>query len=651
MDRRPGHPAPRDPNEGGAPAPSARARGASDSDRPGADLGAVPATDAPPEAVWQAIGPHRPIAGFFYRLVLYLLVLVGGIAFITAFLGWLYPFPESLGYKTAATGLFVLFFTLFDVGTANVMNRFLGEKGVTDPREMLHYVQYFVWYQMFTGLVQTTVVSLYALLVVPQTELAYAVWIILVHSTTQYPGFLGVFRNALEAFQQFNRHAVVEFVNSEILQRLTEVVFVLLGRAWGVAHPEVGAILGIAIGATIGLYMDDFIAMVVAAVFFRRSLRPYGIAVRDCFRVGFSWALAKECLKFGVKTGLPATFWTFVDWVALFLWLRYLPQYTTFVTMAWLASQFGSVIKAIELKLGGAIAESYGNGKPALARYYLSQCWRYTGLLQWLLVGIVLLVLLVLEPVLLGAGLASYALAVPFVIPQVVRDLQQPYNNYASNVLAGANHPNWLFFSHLLEAGLALIFDLLFIVVLRLPQTYGLGAVAWLIPCAPLPAILIKIGVNYAYIHRRVFTLRLPLWQAFGAPGVAALAGVGVGYGVYRLTFVPLLPTSLVLAVLPLLVYCIVIFPFFLFIPLASYLGAWDDASLTIFRVVLTISGPSKPLVAWIYRASTWAARHSPLHGRFGVDATAPLREARELMAVKARSLAGPGALEDAPGG
>jgi hypothetical protein len=94
--------------------------------------------------VWQNIGFHRPLAGFFYNLVFWIV----GIFFGAFVGGWLYsimyPFPESLGYKTAATAIFALFFQVWDLGTANVVNRYMGENSVKNPHKMILYVQYFI---------------------------------------------------------------------------------------------------------------------------------------------------------------------------------------------------------------------------------------------------------------------------------------------------------------------------------------------------------------------------------------------------------------------------------------------------------------------------------------------------------------------------
>ena len=157
----------------------------------------MPPPSPPPSDLWEDIGFHKLLGWFWYRLVLMLISMVSSIVIAGYLLGFFYPFPESASYRDVSSGLFMVFFRLFDLGTHMVMDRFIAEARIKDPKKMLHYIQYFIWYQMTTGLIQTTCVSLYALYIAPRSALAYTVWLMLITSTTQYSGFLGVFRGVL----------------------------------------------------------------------------------------------------------------------------------------------------------------------------------------------------------------------------------------------------------------------------------------------------------------------------------------------------------------------------------------------------------------------------------------------------------------------
>nr|MDO8114538.1 hypothetical protein [Candidatus Sigynarchaeota archaeon] len=587
------------------------------------------------EDIWQNIGFHRPLGGFFYNLFFWFF----GIFFGAFIGGWLYnlmyPFPESLGYKGAATAIWGLFFQIWDLGTANVVNRYLGENSVKNPKKMILYVQYFIWYQSFTGLFQVTFISIYALFFVPSSQLAYAVWIMVLFSTVQYPGYLWIFKDILGSLQQFHRTNILGFLTGDVIQRVIEIVFVLIGRWVGDNNPAIGAIMGIAIGSVIGTYVDDFLSMGVCAWFFKSALSKYNVQVRDCFRHEFDRKLAKDVLTFGLKTGIPHLLWPAVSLYSLWLWLTLVPQYTTFSAIAGFAGIFGGLV-GMSLDLGGAISESFLNDKKKLAQYYIAQSWRFIGFIQWLMSSITVLIIFIYEDIVRLVGLQYYILGVIFIVPKMVRDIQQPYNNVSEAIITQTNHPNISFIMHLLEDILVFVDWTVFIFWLQLPQRYGIIAIAWLMPCGELPAIVAKVAINYVLIHKRILKLKFSWWQTFGAPGLASACVLGLGFAFYGLVYVPVraafgfLPAIILMAV-----YGILITPFYIYAPLTALFGGWDDGTLKMFKIAAKISGPSKFITIPMSKALEWTAKRSRLHNRFRFDDAGALQEAKELMEQK----------------
>jgi hypothetical protein len=587
------------------------------------------------ETLWNNIGFHRPIGGFFFDLPFRLIQMVLGIALVGFIYGFLYPFPESMGYKTAATGIFSIFFQIFDLGTAYLMDRFIGETNVKNPKKMVQYVQYFIWYQMFTGLVQVTAISWYALLIVPRGELAYAIWIMLIFSTTQYPSMLGVFKNVLNTLQQYDKRVIVDFIQGEVFQRITEIVFVIWGKYWGENNPEIGQIMGIAIGSVIGLYVDDFIALIVSAKFFQKTMKVYGLSVGECFRHDFDWSLVKECLSWGIKSGFPPMLWTIQSYFALIFWLQSVPQYTTFAALFGFAGTFSGLV-GWNLDLGGSLAEAYLNGKKELTKYYIAQAWRYTGLIQFLMISAISVVLLVIEPALIYLGLENYVLSIAFIVPRIVRDFQQPYNNISSNIIISAGRVNFLMFTQIMEAALSLVCWILFIPVFKIPQTYGFGAIIWLMPCGELPAIITKIIVNYVYIEKKILKLNLPLYQTWVVPMISTFSIFLVGYIFVELTFMPMVTNwGMYAAIIITILTILLTGPFFIYFPITGLLGGWDDGSLRVLERAVKISGGGKILAALMLKMLRITTRKSKLHNRFMIDETIPLKEARELMELR----------------
>ncbi|MHA1791269.1 MAG: hypothetical protein ACTSVI_01410 [Promethearchaeota archaeon] len=585
--------------------------------------------------LWENIGFHRPVAGFFYNLPFYLITLILGIGFIGFIYKVLYPFPETIGYRATITGLFSLLFYSFDLGTSNLLNRFIGESNIKNPVKMVQYIQYFIWYQAITGLIQTTSISLYAIFFVPQSQISYAVWIMLIYSTCQYPGFLGIFRGTLNTLQQYNKTAILNFIAGEVFQRITEVIFVLLGRWYGANHPETGEIMGIAIGATIGLYLDDFIATAVSAFFFKKVLVNYNLTLKDCFRHDFDKELFKTCFTWGLRSGLPNFFWALEGYITLILWINYVPQYTTFAALAAFGGGIGSMM-GWSLDLGGCMSEAFFNGKKKLAQYYLAQAWRYTGLIQSFMFSLIIIVLAILKPVLLLLGMDSYMLAIYFVIPKMVRDAQQPYNNFAETTTTGTGHVNFQMLIDIYEATMAILSMYLFIAVFKIPQTHGVIAIAWIIPCGEMPAIVSKVTFSYIFIHKRILKIKVPIYQGFIAPAIVTSIVYLLGLLHVNFVFYPMQDAfGGWVALITTAIIFILIIPFILYFPLTGFLGAWDDESMDIIEKAVKMSGLGKFFAVPMFKMLSFAVKKSKLHGKFSVDNSEAIKEAIELMEIK----------------
>lgn len=596
----------------------------------------VPDEEMPVSELWKQIGFHKPLAGFWYNLTFTLISLFLGILLSGYLIKIFYPYPESNGYRDVTGGIFTLLFVVMDLGTHMTMERFIAEARIKSPDRMLHYIQYFIWYQAFTGLLQVSFVSVYALLIVPNTDLSYGVWLMLIVATYQYPGYLNVFNGVLNSLQQYNKTAVLGFITGQAFQRITELGFVYLGRMWGMANPAVGEIMGIAIGANIGIYVDDFFAMWLSAWFFSKAMKDEGIEVRDCFRIDFDWALVKEALIFGVKTGLPSLIGVGTGLIILMINVTYIPQYTTFNT---LLSLIGGIAGMINF--GGIsaptplLAESYLNGKRKLTQFYIAQTWRYILLFQMLFVPIILSVYTVLEKFFIEFGMDNYLLAIPFFFPKLVRELQQPLTSFADSIQLGTNHPTFLMFLRLSEELLKVVFTALWVVWLALPDKYGIDALVWILPCGIYPAILFKTITAYIYIHKKIVPLKINKWQTFAVP-----LSSGAVMFVILYSFLRFIQPSLesLLGFLPSIIITIIfllIVVLFGYLPVTALLGGWDTESLREFKQAAEMSGPSRWFVWPMYRLTEWGCKKSNLYNKYPIPHEDAIREARELLEIK----------------
>ncbi|MFX0098750.1 MAG: hypothetical protein ACFFCS_04155 [Candidatus Hodarchaeota archaeon] len=594
--------------------------------------------DLTTQELWDNVGFHRSVAGFFYNLPLALFQLIMGI-FIGGFImGLLYPFPESQGYRGTATGIFGLLFQAFDLGTANIMARFIGETNINNPKKMVQYIQYFIWYQMITGLIQVTIVSAYALFFVPRTQLAYAVWIMLVFCTTQYPGCLHIFHATLGTLQQYDKVTIINFFTGELFYRFSEIGFVLLGKWLGARNPAVGEILGIAIGGTIGGYFTAILSTFIAAHYFKKVMKKYGVTVKDCFRHEFDRKLVKECTIWGLKSGLPFLLYGGASFIHLMIFLNNIPQYTTWVSLAGFSGGWAGLI-GWRLDLGGSISESYLNGKKKLAQYIFGQAIRFTAQIMFWMLVMVFVVMLLFEPVLILIGLDYYILSNIFIVPTVIVAVRGVFDYFAHHTIICTKHINFNVILMIFESILSVFVLVLLIIWLKLPQTYGQPAIAWILPGWILISGGTKTIISYVYVHYKIMKIKVPLYQSFVATGLSSLLALFLTFLFYQYIFIPLNEMyGTLIALIPMLVYQFIAM-LIVYFPAIVILGGFDDGAEEIMRKTEKMSGVGRIIVTPMYRIMKWAARHTRLHNRFAFDDTEALQEARELMVIKNKIL------------
>nr|MDO8112360.1 hypothetical protein [Candidatus Sigynarchaeota archaeon] len=471
--------------------------------------------------------------------------------------------------------------------------------------------------------------------IVPQTSLSYGVWLMLIVATYQYPGYLGVFGGVLGSLQQYHKTAVLGFITGEGFQRLTELTFVFLGRIWGMSNPAIGEIMGIAIGACIGVYIDDFFAMWLSAAFFTRAMKNEGIKASDCFRHDFDWKLIKECVVFGIKTGAPWIEYAVSNQILLWMYIVYIPQYATFASLSGLIGGISGLVN-----WGGVsaptplLAESYLNGKKRLTQYYISQTFRYITLFQFLFLPTILAVYFVLDKFFIIFNMTNYMMALPFFFSTLLRNLQQPYTSFADSLQLGTNHPTSFMWLCIGQDILRIFFMSLWIIWLQLPARFGLAALVWIIPCGEYPPIMFKTVTAYIYVNKKICPLKVGWWQTIVAPVLAAACAFGVLMAMLVFVFIPVEATVGFIPAVCIALGVMLVMLMFGYLPLTALFGAWDTDSLREFKQAARMSGPSRWFVWPMYLLTEKACRKSHMFNKYPINADAAIAEARELVAI-----------------
>ena len=138
-------------------------------------------------------------------------------------------------------------------------------------------------------------------------------------------------------------------------------------------------------------------------------------------------------------------------------------------------------------------------------------------------------------------------------------------------------------------------------------------------------ALPLKGVVAWLVNRRLILRYRLPFWQAFGSPLLAALMNLGLLRLLGGVLWSPDRLPSIILffvGLLPMLpVYC-----FF-----NGLFGGWDDGGLAELQRAAEMSGLGRPLALLMHRASALGAGLSPWHNRFPIPWEEAAGEARSL--------------------
>ncbi|MHA1340514.1 MAG: hypothetical protein ACTSRZ_09960 [Promethearchaeota archaeon] len=585
--------------------------------------------------LWDRIGFIRPLGGFFYNFVLAIIGILIGMIFIGFLLSYLYPWPEAEGYRSIAGVYYQLLFAIMDIGTAYGIERFVAEYRIKDPRRMIKYLQFFIWYQMITGLFQVTFIAIWSFFYIPKTTLAYAIWIFLILSTTQYPGCLGYFKAVLKGLQQFHKTAILDFVGQYFFQQATNIIFILLGRWWGAQNPVIGELLGLTIGAAIGAYIDDFFTTILSIYYFNKVVKQFGLHWWDALYHDFDWKLAWECISFGVRVAIGPLWGTFVGYTINMYWITYVPQWATFATLSGIARGIADLMKMGEgINLIPAISESFLNGKKRLAQFYIAQTFKYWTFFAIPMIFIIsTYVPVVIHAALYIQGAENYILAASFIFPWMVFNFQENVTHTADHIIVGASRPTFLMITRLLEETGKLLLMTIWIVWLEIPIRQGIMGVAWVHSCGILPAVIGKTVVGWIFIHKKIVKVHFPWWQTFVAPLLASL--VMFILSLFYLNLIhPYLETSigvLPAGIITMLVAFLLMFAF-IYLGLYGFFGGFDDFGFQIFYLSAEMAGPSKWLMKSIGAMISIGIKVSPFHNKFPIPSKYAELEAYELM-------------------
>ena len=598
---------------------------------------------------WEDIGFHRPLGNYFYGLFISIFMSIIGIVLMNLMMSLLYPYPEINGYSGLAGSIYAIVFTVFDTGTGFGIQRFIAEWRIKNPQRMLGYIQFYVWYQMLTGLPQITWLSIAIMWGIKYSNLSYLSWFLLIIIQKQWPSMLGIFREIINGLQLYNKSQILGFVSGTIFQYSINITLILGGRWIGMNDPALGEIMGMAIGAMIAGYINDLCSFAVSAYYFNKAMNTFGYTWKDCFRLDrIDRTIVKQCLVFGFQVSIVPLVSTATSTWVLFMMIANIPSFPTYrALLSWVGGIIGFIDQG-NFSLVPSIAEAYMNDKKELTRFYIANSLRWNGFLMMMFLMVLLGAYSIVIEVVLGlSGLRYYVMSFIFFIPALIHRLILPFISYPDSILVGILKINFYTFSRLFEEVIYVTENYVWMYVLKLQNS--IWGIVYILAMERFLCRCIKMVMMWVYIHKKCFKVKFYLYQMLICPAIAGspilLFGIlwkpfvfdpmvtffsNFGLGEYNV--IPPAAITILIA--------IVFLPLCVFMPLTGLLGGWDTYGLMTLRKAVNLAGPSKPFANLLYKSVLFGAKHSKLHNRFRIPWEQSMQEIKDLMIMKRDNLA-----------
>ncbi|MEX2681745.1 MAG: hypothetical protein Q6373_009095 [Candidatus Sigynarchaeota archaeon] len=593
--------------------------------------------------MWGSIGYHRVLGGQFYDRILSLIVLPVSLLLFSVVTELFLPGPEVTGYQDLTKSLLGFFFGVMDIGLAgsqgyfsDKMQRFVAEHAEIHPEKAIHQIQFFCAWQMFTGLIQVTVVGLYCFFVLANTTLAHMAYFIIFYSFVQFPGMLQIFESLFQCYQRYDMHSLVTSVRDAVFAPIATIICVFLGKYIGGTNPAIGEVMGITIGFLTSIYVADIYGMIFGArLFSKRVLDKFKIKhkFRDFFRIEFNWKEVKEILAFIgplqiIDTllgfmGMVTTIWI-TQWVTSYASWKGLISFSG--TVANLAAPGGSN------KATATVSEAYNNGKIELTHNYMNKILKY----DIMNVTVNLIPVIILLPTVLnqaikmfpGANIQNYLPALVILPISIIINITNKIWFLPNQMLVIATRRNALMVFSIVSPFVNFFFSWLFLVYFKLGWL-SLILMNW------IPNIIFSI-IKWFYMLKRITPrFKAALWQIAAAPLITQAGMAGFSFLVW-LAMAPIIEAITAWGFLVILVFLLFMGNSIVYQIFYSLAGGWDTNTLEEFRKGVELAGPSKFLVKPTYLAAKVFAKISPLHGRFPItNEDAAQKEIAELMALR----------------
>jgi hypothetical protein len=575
---------------------------------------------------WELPGYHKPLAGFFVMFFITLVVVAPLFVVIIYVLPtFIIQDPGSFGIQFIISSIFSAVFITLDFGLAQAYDRFVGQFWSTDPARALKYVQFFIWWQMISGLAQTTVISLIGVYLVPRiASVGFMSWFFVVNTLVQFPGIVYVFTHLLKSAQRTDIEAIINFISLLFFQIGLMALLPEVFRNIGAQNPLIGEVIGSSLGLSIASYAGSLAQMLLSAGFLKKIDARF--TIKQMFRLDFDWRLIRETLGFGLKSMLSNVIYLFGNFASVLIITLFLNNYTYLGSFIGIATYLTYPILFMTVLYENALpttSEAYNNKKTKLTEAFVSYGFKYFGTFALLLFTLFVM-----------------PFSVSRIVTSVVPDLYKPMGMvimlYSITKLFIALGDFSKFFLIAIDRAGTYVVAVAIEQVIRI--TFLLSTINTLqfyaFVFAEIPGVVFKVIFTWVLTNKRIIKVRVNWWQTLVAPGLSCLAIAGIGW------LLSLLYDVVLAALTPLggaTVFMVVYFfgfGNFLYPFLLGLLGGHDAESLAQVEFAARHSGPSKPFALAFYRITALGSRLSPLHGKHPIPYDEAAKEADELFSI-----------------
>ncbi|MFX0101655.1 MAG: lipopolysaccharide biosynthesis protein [Candidatus Hodarchaeota archaeon] len=576
---------------------------------------------------WKIPGYHKPLSGFylmFYILVAIVPLFVLLIFFIPTFI---IQDPSSFGIQFIISSIFSAVFITLDFGLAQAYDRFVGQYWSVDPTRALKYIQFFIWYQMISGLAQTTIISLIGLYWIPQVHsVAFMSWFFIVNTLIQFPGIAYVFSHLLKSAQRTDLDATVGLI-SLLVQIGLMAVLPEVFRSIGATNPLIGEVIGASIGLSLGSYLGQLAHMFLSAFFIKKIDRRFKFS--QIFRIDFDGKLIKETIWFGLKSMLSNVIFLVGNFISVLIITFKLNNYTYYGSFIGIATYITYPIYFMTVLYDNALpttSEAYNNKKYKLTQSFITYGFKYFGMYT------LLLFTLFVMPFSVNKVLSSFVedlfKPIGFIaMCYSITKLFYTIGDFSKFFLISIDRVGTYIYAVLVEQSVRITFLIFTIDSL---QIY-----AFLF--AEVPGLIVKVLITWIFTHKKILKVKINKWQTFIAPGISSAMIAGIAW------FLSLFFNDFQAFLTPLgasLLYAVIFFPgftFFLYPFLLGALGGHDDEVLKQIEFAAKHCGPSKIFAITFYHMTSIGCKISPLHNRYPIDYSEAEKEAEELLTINSK--------------